>query len=78
MRVLRSGNFLGADAKDSEDARGQAPYLDNHRIGTPLAHHEYDMIFVMMESAAVILAFLMGLEMRRQKVPWQGVPQQTF
>jgi len=31
------------------------------------------MIFVMMESAAVILAFLMGWEMRRQKVPWRSV-----
>lgn len=39
----------------------------------PLAHHEYDMTFVMMESGAVILTLLMGLEMRRQKVPWRSV-----
>lgn len=31
------------------------------------------MTFVMMESGAVILTLLMGLEMRRQKVPWRSV-----
>lgn len=31
------------------------------------------MTFVMMESGAIILTLLMGLEMLRQKVPWRSV-----
>ena len=31
------------------------------------------MTFVMLESGAVILTLLMGLEMLRQKVPWRSV-----
>lgn len=31
------------------------------------------MTFVMMESGALILTVLMGLEMRRQNVPWRSV-----
>lgn len=34
---------------------------------------ESDMSFIVLESAAAILTFLIGLEMRRQHLPWRSV-----
>jgi hypothetical protein len=49
---------------------------EGHRARGALAHgslYSQHMSFAILETGAVVLALLMGLEMLRQRIPWRAV-----
>ena len=72
-RFLGRGKCLPTNAKLVGAARAPDVRLRESSHWHAVGFHECKMTFVMLESGAVILTLLMGLEMLRQKVPWRSV-----